>query len=76
MSFYSDHNGAFIQGMDDANDLRAFIQKRFPEEEIQAGYIRLLDETKALARAEKVPPSTALFWWLTVGRRLPTPRTS
>ncbi len=61
MSFYSDHNGVFIQGMDDANDLRAFIQKRFPEDEIQAGYIRLLEETKALARSEKIPLLKA-FW--------------
>ena len=61
MSFYSDHNGVFIQGMDDANDLRAFIQKRFPEDEIQAGYLRLLEETKALARAEKISLLKA-FW--------------
>jgi hypothetical protein len=61
MSFYSDHNGVYLQGMDDANDLRKFMQERYPEEEIQLAYLSLLNQTKALAKAEKITPLRA-FW--------------
>ena len=61
MSFYSDHNGVYLQGMEDANDLRKFIQERYPEEEIQLAYLSLLNQTKALAKAEKITPLRA-FW--------------
>lgn len=61
MSFYSDHNGAFIQGMTDAGELKGFIQQRFGEHEIQSAYASMFEETKNLAREEKIPPLRA-FW--------------
>ncbi len=61
MSLYSDHNGVFIQGMTDAKELRGYIQQRYPEDEIQSAYVSLLNQTKALARAEKISLLHA-FW--------------
>lgn len=53
----------FIQGMGDANELTQFIQRKFPQKEIQAAYEIMLEETKALARAEGLPVLKA-FWKL------------
>lgn len=61
MSLYSDHNGVFIQGMTDAEELRRFIQGRFGEHEIQSTYAEMLEKTKSLARVEKIPLLRA-FW--------------
>ena len=55
MTLYSDHIGAFIQGVTDPEELRHFIQQKFSEAELQYAYEAMLAETKALAKAEKIP---------------------
>jgi Fe-S-cluster containining protein len=61
MTLYTDHNGAFIQGMTNPDELRQFIHQKFTEGELQFAYEKLLADTKALARAEKIPALTALW---------------
>lgn len=61
MTLQADHNGAFIQGMTDPDELKSFLQFRFSQEEIQEAYTLRLEEAKTLARAEKSTPLRA-FW--------------
>lgn len=61
MTLYSDHIGAFIQGVTDPEELRGFIQQKFSEAEIQYAYEKMLADTKTVAKAEKIPLLKA-FW--------------
>ena len=61
MALYTDHNGAYLFGMSDPQELRGFIQQKFSEGEIQYAYERVLELTKALAREQKIPPLKALW---------------
>ena len=61
MTLYSDHIGAFIQGVTDPEELRAFIKQKFSEAEIQYAYEKMLADTKTVAKAEKIPLLKA-FW--------------
>jgi Fe-S-cluster containining protein len=63
MSLPTDHNGMFIHGMTDPDELMRFLQFRFTQEQIQAVYNQRVDESKALAQAEKITPLRA-FWKL------------
>ncbi len=60
-TLFSDHNGVYIQGMTDPEELRQFIQKKFSEAELQYAYEQLLESTKALSKKEKIPPLKALW---------------
>ncbi len=61
MALYADHNGAYLFGMSDPQELRGFIQQKFTEGEIQYAYERVLELTKALAKEKKIPPLKALW---------------
>jgi len=61
MTLYSDQIGAFIQGVTDPEELRHYIKQKFTEAEIQYAYEAMLAETRALAKAEKIPLLKA-FW--------------
>lgn len=63
MALQYDHNGMFIQGMTDPDELKKFLQFRFSQDEIQAVYARRLEEAKSLAHSEKTTPLRA-FWKL------------
>ncbi len=63
MPAQTDSNGMFIQGMTGPEELMQFLRSRFPEQEIQSTYERLVEQSKALAREEKITPLRA-FWKL------------
>lgn len=63
MAQQTDFNGMFIQGMTDPDELKRYLQLRFPQAEIQSAYAERLEETKSLARSEKITPLRA-FWKL------------
>lgn len=60
-TLYADHNGIYLYGMSDPEDLRRYIQQKFTEAELQYAYEHLLESTKALAKEEKIPPIQALW---------------
>ena len=61
MTLYSDHIGAFVQGVTDPEELRRFIQQKFSEAEIQYAYEKMLADTKTVAKAEKDPPPESVL---------------
>ncbi len=63
MALPSDHNGLFIQGMTDPGELRRYLESKFSQPELQSLYAARLEESKSLARAEKITPLRA-FWKL------------
>lgn len=63
MALQSDHNGMFIQGMTDPDELKVYLQQKFGNADIQAAYERLFAEALSVSRAEGIPPLKA-FWKL------------
>ncbi len=59
MTLPTDHNGMFIQGMTDPDELMRFLQFRFTQEQIQSVYGHRLEEAKALAQSERITPLRA-----------------
>jgi len=60
-TLYADHNGIYLYGMSDPEDLRRYIQQKYTEAELQYAYETLLEETRSLAKQEKIPPIQALW---------------
>lgn len=63
MAQQTDHNGMFIEGMTQPQELSSFLKLKFKESEIQDAYNQILEEVKPLARSEGVSTLKA-FWKL------------
>lgn len=63
MTLKSDANGVFIEGMTDSAELANYLQRKFPEEDIQNAYTNLAEESIKTARSEGITPLKK-FWKL------------
>lgn len=66
MTLQTDHNGLFIRGMTDEEELKTYLRRKFAQEKIQAAYDRLLHEARARTAADGVSPLQGL--WAALGQ--------